>query len=134
MDAAFAIRQLLEKYTEKEKPLFLVLIDLEKAYDRVPRDEIWRCLRKRGTPEKYFRVIKDMYQMASTRIRSTAGLTETIPVQVGLHQGSELSLYLFDVIMDVLTDDVRKETPWCMLFADDVLCGESVTEIERDLK
>jgi Reverse transcriptase (RNA-dependent DNA polymerase). len=71
-----------------------------------------------------------MYQMASTRIRSTAGLTETIPVQVGLHQVSGLSPYLFDVIMDVLTDDVKKEASSCMLFADDVSCGESVTEIE----
>ena len=134
MDAVFAIRQLLEKYLEKEKPLFLVFIDLEKAYDRVPRDEIWRCLRIRGTPEKYVRIVQDMYHMASTQIRSSAGLTESIPVQVGLHQGSGLSPYLFDVIMDVLTDDVREEAPWCMLFADDVvLCGENANEVERDL-
>ncbi|KAI5746693.1 hypothetical protein M8J77_006372 [Diaphorina citri] len=135
MDAIFAIRQLLEKHVEKEKALYFVFIDLEKAYDRVPRDEIWRCLRIAGTPEKYVRVIQDMYDKATTQIKSTAGLTEHIPVKVGLHQGSALSPYLFDVIMEVLTDGVRREAPWCMLFADDVvLCGESAADIERELE
>ena len=43
---------------------------------------------------------------------------------VGLHQGSALSPYLFLILMDVLTEGVRKEVPESMMFADDiVLCG-----------
>jgi Reverse transcriptase (RNA-dependent DNA polymerase). len=51
---------------------------------------------------------------------------------VGLHQGSALSLYLFDVIIDVLTKDVRREASWCMLFVDDVvLCGKKKEDMEE---
>ena len=35
--------------------------------------------------------------------------TESFKVKVGLHQGSALSLFLFAVIMDRLTDAVRRE-------------------------
>ena len=53
IDAIFALRQLMEKYAEKQKELHLVFIDLEKAYDRVPRQEVWRCMRLKGLSEKY---------------------------------------------------------------------------------
>ena len=38
IDAIFIVRQLQEKYLEKKKKLYLALADLEKAFDRVPRD------------------------------------------------------------------------------------------------
>ncbi|KAI5752807.1 hypothetical protein M8J77_020555 [Diaphorina citri] len=134
-DAIFALRQLMEKYLEKENSLTMVFIDLEKAYDRVPREEIWRCMREKGAPEKYVRIVRDMYDRATTKIRSSVGLTELIPVQVGLHQRSALSPYLFDLIMDVLTEPVRRPAPWCMMFADVVvLCGTNTEEMDRELE
>ena len=114
----------MEKHREKQKPLHLVFIDLEKAYDSVPRQEVWRCLREKAVPEKYVRMIMDMYEGAHTQVRSCLGMTERFPVKVGLHQGSSLSPYIFDVVMDVITRGVVDEGPWCMLFADDiVLCS-----------
>ena len=34
-------------------------IDLEKANDRVPKEELWECLRLAETSECYKRIIKD---------------------------------------------------------------------------
>ena len=74
-----------------------------------------------------------MYDRATTTVRSKAGLTEEFKVGVRLHQGSALSPFLFAVIMDKLTEDIRKDIPWDMLFADDiVLSRQNHGELEND--
>ena len=109
-------------------------MDLEKAYDRVPREELWYCMRKSGIVEKYVQLVQDMYEGSETVVRCAVGTTESFKVKVGLHQGSALSPF-FAVIMDRLTDEVRREPPWTMLFADDiVICEETREEVERRLE
>ena len=68
-------------------------------------------------------------------VRCAVGTTESFKVKVGLHQASALSPFLFAVIMDRLTDEVRREPPWTMLFADDiVICEKTREEAERRLE
>ena len=65
-------------------------------------------------------------------VRSAAGLTKEFKVGVGLDQGSALSPFLFAIIIDRLTENIRKDAPWDMLFADDmVLCRQNHRELEE---
>ncbi|MEL7196585.1 MAG: reverse transcriptase family protein, partial [Bacteroidota bacterium] len=134
-DGIFCLRQLMEKYREKQRDLHLAFIDLEKAYDRVPRQEIWRCLREKMVPEKYVRIIQEMYKNVYTKVRSSVGETGGFEVEVGLHQGSALSPFLFNIVMDVMTRDVREPVPWCILYADDIaLCAETREDLEEKVE
>ncbi|KAK3533716.1 hypothetical protein QTP70_023968 [Hemibagrus guttatus] len=111
------------------------MLDLEKAYDRVPREELWYCMRKSGVAEKYVRVVQDMYERSRTVVRCAVGQTKEFNVEVGLHQGSALSPFLFAIVMDQLSEEVRQESPWTMMFADDiVICSESREQVEENLE
>ena len=90
-------------------------------------------MRKSGIVEKYVRLIQDMYEGSKIVVWGAVGTTESLKVKVRLHQGSALSPFLFAVIMDRLTDEVTREPPWMMLFADDiVICEETRKKWSRD--
>ncbi|MCI4382174.1 hypothetical protein PGIGA_G00260740 [Pangasianodon gigas] len=134
-DAIFALRILMETYRDGQRELHCVFVDLEKAYDRVPREELWYCMRKSGVAEKYVRVVQDIYERSRTVVRCAVGQTEEFKVEVGLHQGSALSPFLFAMVMDQLSEEVRQESPRTMMFADDiVICSESREQVEENLE
>ena len=134
-DLMFALRLLMEKYREGQRELHCMFVDLQKAYNRVPRQELWEYMRQSGVAEKYVRIVQDMYEGTATSVRCAVGMTKGFQVQVGLHQGPALSPFLFAMVMDRLMDDARQESPWTMLFADDlVICAESKDEVEDELE
>jgi hypothetical protein len=46
MEAIFLIRQLMKRYMEQKKDMHIIFIDLEKTYDKVPRNVMWWVLLK----------------------------------------------------------------------------------------
>ena len=50
-DAIFNLRTILEKHIRKNCNLYFVLVDLEKAFNRVPRKVLWLALWKVDIPE-----------------------------------------------------------------------------------
>ena len=55
------------------------------------------------------KLVQDMYEESETVVRCAIGTTESFKVKIGLRQGSALSPFLFAVIMDRLTNEVRRE-------------------------
>ena len=63
----------------------------------------------KGVPEMYTRLVKDMYHQCETVVRFAAGTSEPFAMEVGLHRGSAYSPFLFAIMIDSLTENIRKE-------------------------
>ena len=63
-DAIFVVLQLQEKYLAVNKRIYMAFVDLEKAYDCVPRMFIWWAPRMQGVEERIVRLVQGMYANA----------------------------------------------------------------------
>ena len=101
-DAIFILRQLQEKHLAKNKKLYFAFVDLDKAFDRVPRKVIWWAMRKLGVEEWIVRFVQAMYNNT---------YCDELEVKVCVHQGSVLSPLLFIIVLEALSREFRTGTP-----------------------
>ena len=125
-DAMYIVRQVQERFLANKKELWIAFVDLEKAFDRVPREVVWWSLRKVGVDEWLINMIKAMYVGTTTAVKGKGGISEEFEVKVGVHQGSVLSPLLFTIVLEALSREFREGLPWELLYADDLaLLAES---------
>ena len=67
-DAIFIVRQLQEKFLDKNKNLYFTFIDLEKTFDRVPRKVLSWAMRVAGVPDCVVVFVQAMYSGERVRL------------------------------------------------------------------
>ena len=133
-DAIFIMRQVQEKHKANKKKLYYVFVDLEKAFDRVPREVVSWALRKLGVDEWLIRTVMSLYTEACTIVSTDAELSESFEVKVGLRQGSLLSPLLFAAVTDVVSSEARSGLPSELLYADDlVIMATTMEQLGRQM-
>ena len=130
----FTLKQIFEKSWEYGKDLFGCFIDLEKAYDQVPRDKLWKVLQEYGVDGQLLRAIKSFYCRPEVCVRINGKQSKPFHVGVGLRQGCVLSPLLFIVYMNWI--DKCSQANECatignckisrLLFADDLVLLSSI--------
>jgi len=134
VDGIFVVRQMAEKHKAKAVKLYYAFVDLEKAFDRVPREVVRWALRRLGVEEWLVKAVMAMYAEAKTSVKTQDGPSDTFEVKVGLHQGSVLSPLLFVSVMEVISREARTGLPWELLYADDlVLIAKSEEELKEKI-
>ena len=72
-DAIFVEKQLQEKYLPANKRLYVAFVDLEKAFDGVPRKIIWWALRKLSVEEWIVWLVQEMSANERSHVRVGEG-------------------------------------------------------------
>ena len=81
----------------------------------------------------YVNAVMKMYQEVLSQVKVESEDSKEFAVRVGIHQGSILSLVIFAVVMDVVTEKVVREGH-ALMYADDlVLICETRRKLDRDL-
>ena len=78
----------------------MAFVDLEKAFDKVPRD-VWWASRYLGVDEWKVSVIRAMYEDVTTKVRLNGRESNAFSVRVGVHQGSVLRPLLFIIVLEL---------------------------------
>ena len=130
-DGNFTLRVLLQKRREHGLSTWVVYVDLEKAFDSVPRDALWHVLRKFGLPSHFIRLIMALHSDFFFRV--DCGLTfKDILAGVGVKQGDSLAPVLFNVYfqacMEVLAARWTASKPSFYYDEDCVLTGRKVSQ------
>ena len=120
------------KNSKSSRKQYWIFIDLEKAFDRVPRRLIIESLRHKRKPEHFLNAIMATYDDCKTSVIVDGEPTDAFDVTVGVHQGSILSPLLFITVINYLTEEVRGGSILEMLYADDIaLAAETPEEVMR---
>ena len=131
-NALFIRRRMQEEFRGREKKLCLCFVDLEKAFDRVPRKVMEWALRKKGLAEVLVQAVMSLYEGSRTKVRVGSGTSDEFGVRVGVHQESVLSPLIFAIVVDVVVEHARKGLLNEILYADDlVLMSESLENLRE---
>ncbi|MBD5001258.1 hypothetical protein GUF49_06805, partial [Xanthomonas citri pv. citri] len=84
----------------KGKDEFWAFMDLEKAYDKVDREALWRVLRLYGVGGKLLKAVQSFYVDSRACVRLGSEVSVWFTVKVGLRQGCVMSPWLFNLFMD----------------------------------
>lgn len=86
-DMIFTLRMALEIARRKSHPLYILFVDLAKAYDSVSRVGLWELLKIKGVPPQFIRLLRDFYSGKEARISAEGVLSCPIQLNTGLGQG-----------------------------------------------
>ena len=149
VDQVFVMKQMSEKFVDKNKSLYIAYMDLEKAHNRVDREAMWRVLGMYGINGQLLKAVQSLYEKSEACVRVCREEGEWFEVGVGLRQGCVMSPWLFNLFMDAVMKEVqekagdvgvtlwdeRRNVEWkvdWLMFADDtVLLGDSEEKLKR---
>jgi hypothetical protein len=141
-DNCFVLRHVVDAAKARRAPVYAAFIDFSKAYDRVDRRLLWRCLQGMGVHGAALGVLQGMYADVRLRVRVGQALGASFESDVGVRQGDPLSPLLFGLFIDRLEGWLAERCPGlgarlagrvlqALFYADDVvLLADSPGELQ----
>ena len=140
-DAIFLIRRILEHAEATQDRILLLLLDWEKAFDKVRHEALFITLQRMGVPEHLSELVKSLYSKPMFSVTLDGHTSNQYEQKTGIRQGCPLSPYLFLLVMTAMFHDIHAEDAGSMcyhrptsanydevVYADDTICVSKDTK------
>lgn len=109
VDNLTLLRNIIVKANKCKKFKGIILsVDLEKAFDRVDHEFLWKILEKFGFPDMFINCLKKLYKNATSKVLFNGFLTNSFPISSSVRQGCPLSMFLFALYIEPLLQSINK--------------------------
>jgi len=105
----FAARQIQEKCKEQNMDLYILFVDLTKAFDTVSSPGRWNILPRIGIPPKMVKIIRCFHDGMNARLVNGSENDE-FPVTNGVKQGCVLAPTLFSFLFSMMLLSAFKDS------------------------
>jgi hypothetical protein len=139
-DAISYIRRLIDKGESTNTRTLLVLLDWEKAFDKILHPKLFEALKRMNVPDKICAAVRSLYKDPTFYVHLEGRSSNMMPQKTGIRQGCPLSPYLFIIVMSVMYHDVHANHRLLterqriigthtdeVLYADDTICFAQTT-------
>jgi hypothetical protein len=84
----------------------IISLDVEKAFDTIQHTFMIKVLERSGIQGPYLNMIKAIYSKPVAKIKVNSEKLDAIPLKSGARYGCPLSVYLFNVVLEVLARSI----------------------------
>ena len=102
MNHLVTLRIILEECHNYKSNLFCCFVEFRKAFDTVPRNNLWNRLGELKVPFELRVVTIRLYENVIAKFKSNGGLSRDIKCNIGVKQGFRLSPTLFGIYINKL--------------------------------
>ena len=103
----------IEYYVSRKTPVYVLLIDVSKAFDHVSHINLYNTLNVHGVCPLIIRVLYNMYTNSDMQVRWKSELSNVFPLMNGVKQGGCLSPMLFTLYLDGLIQKLKHSGIGC---------------------
>lgn len=101
----FCLRRIIAYLERGDGDGLILLIDWEKAFDKIYQSRIWETMARYGVPDALINATRSLYAHATFAVHLNGVTSGTYRQERGIRQGCPLSPFLFIVVMAAIMED-----------------------------
>ncbi|GET61907.1 RNA-directed DNA polymerase from mobile element jockey-like [Rhizophagus irregularis DAOM 181602=DAOM 197198] len=103
------INEIIQDANENDKELWILSLDMSKAYDRVNIFMLEKAMQRLKIPSSFINLTKELFLGRKNSVFTAGGLSNPYDVMVGIDQGEIISPLLWCIYYDPLLTAIQQE-------------------------